>query len=233
VSEGAVIDVPAVRVHTRQVQTLIAFTGPDGSGKSTQLKRLRETLRDRGYSVGVAHQYEPVASPMRALKNRMRGGALDPTPGRFSPAPRSGRRARAFATGWWWLVSGWWRATAHVFVLRRCDVILLDRCYIDEIVRVSWRFGHEQQSGWRLLRAAPRPDVVIALEANASDGWARKKRRNMSRADYAAKREVVAAVNRAACRWWPVTAIVVDGRTTEDVESEILRVIQPKLSVHD
>ena len=70
---------------------------------------------------------------------------------------------------------------------------------------------------------------LSALEANASDGWARKKQRNMSRGEYAAKREVIASVNQTARRWWPVTPIVVEGRTTEDVESEILRVIQSEL----
>lgn len=218
------------RVHTRtpRAQTLIAFTGPDGSGKSTQLKRLCEALRDRGYSVGVAHQYEPVSPPLRTVKNRLRDRPLDPGLGDFSATPRT-VGARAFAVGWWWLLSGWWRATAHVFVLRRCDVILLDRCYIDEIVRVSWRFGRERRGGWRLLRAAPTPAVVIALEADINDGWARKKQHNMSRPQYVAKREVVTAVNRTARRWWPVTEIVVDGRSIEDVGSEIMRVIQPAL----
>ena len=202
-------------------RTLIAFTGPDGSGKSTQLGKLVATLRERGYTVAVAHQYEPVSRPGRAIKSRVRKFSSGSEP--ISGSPKTGALSgvvRTAATSWW-LLSGCWRANAYAYSYRKYDVLLLDRCYIDEIVRVTWKLGRRPSRAWMLLRLVPTPAVVIALEASEADGWARKKARNMSRLEYSTKRDVIAEVNSTARQWWPLTRIVVGGRSTDDIASEV------------
>lgn len=232
---------------------LIAFTGPDGAGKSAQIKLLVDALRARGWRVAIVHQYEPVTAVARGLKTRFRGvdarlqsrftspGAtavrartsLVPLDGVGEGLEVGGRSLIGPALAAWWLLAGCWRALAHRHSARNLDALISDRCYIDEIVRVEWKLDRGGELGEALLRRLPPPDIVFYLQIGQELGWSRKKAQNTSALGYRRKRVAIERITEDAGTHWPIVRIDVDERTPQDVASEILDKVERLVGVVD
>lgn len=223
---------------------VIGLTGADGAGKSTQVRILAERLRASGARVDTVHQYAPVFPVTAALKRRLAPRLLTVhqalvRPGTTVPVSSASSRERSqsedarsgnIGLAVSWLALGWWRSVANLRRSRRCDVLLLDRCYVDEIVRVAWRTGRGRTLGLRLLGLLPAPHLVVALAIDEGTGWSRKKARNMTRGEYARKREIVMDVTAQAASVWPVRVIDVGAMSAPEVadrvEAEVHGVIE-------
>lgn len=150
---------------------IIAFSGLDGAGKSTQIDLLIERLRREGRRpvyLWTRGGYTPGFERAKALLRRLRGGVLP-------PSGRNAQRERAFRNPWVrraWLVLAlldllwvyglllrWWRLWGCAVV---CDRYLLD-------TRIDFRLNYPQEHVerwllWRLLVwAAPQPDAALML----------------------------------------------------------------------
>jgi thymidylate kinase len=211
-------------------RTIVVFTGADGSGKSTQVSHLVSDLRSRGYTVSYAHQYEPVTPFMRWIKRRARGLYAGPQPRGIRPEKqRSDLRLTEYATAAWWLVGGWWRGIAHLALMHRSDVAVLDRCFLDEIVRVQWKLERNSSMAWLLMRGLPRPTLVFALETSEATGWERKKAANMAREDYGRKRAVVEATVGRGAGLWRVERIDATHLAPDEIAADIVEQVAREL----
>jgi thymidylate kinase len=105
---------------------------------------------------------------------------------------------------------------------RGADLLLLDRCYLDEIVRVRWRLGTPAFLGAFFLRFAPRPDRLIHLDVPARLGWARKKASWYTQEQFDRKRALVEEVIAQAAQRWQVHRIDVGERPAVEVAALIL-----------
>jgi len=206
----------------------IAFTGQDGTGKSLQVERLRGRLAGEGARVAVVHQYGATTSiggalvpPAKAIANRIglfsRSGSARSEA--CANAPLVNRKA-----GWLRrsaanlsLRVGWKRSLANLRRHRALDVLILDRCYTDEIIRAVYKFGHGTELGLRLLARIPAPSLGFSLSVAPETGYERKKTREMSFSEYEEKARVTRDILSAAGRSWNLVSISVDGLTPDDV----------------
>lgn len=209
----------------------IAFTGQDGTGKSTQADRLEARLRADGVRVSRTHQYEAVTPVGRLIA---RGGKviadhLQRRPGSGVGVPTRRKLLRRLASVAS-LGAGWFRAVAKRALHSRSEVLLLDRCYGDEVIRVVNKFGRGRALGlWLLRRAVPRPDLVITFCVEDRVGWERKKTRELSLSQYSAKIEVSRGLTRQVGEVWPVVEIEVDGQGPDVIEARVWGQVQPLL----
>jgi thymidylate kinase len=215
---------------------VVGFTGLDGTGKSTQALELERRLRESGYYTVKEHHYSPVTTLGRFLKRHFRqtierlqrrvarpGTAIANTaqvalPRTSSEAYKPSVFAQITAT--WALLGGWWRATWRTRLHSSVDVLILDRTFIDEIVRVEWKFQCGARLGRWLLKRVPKPDLVIELRNEAETGWHRKKLKNMAREEYDRKRRVMEEVMAQVRCVWPAHSID-SGREAADVADDV------------
>ena len=171
---------------------LITFSGLDGSGKSTLVECLRESLEKRNQRVMVFHMYYDVGllACARALVNRIGGrkGARSATESARTHAPREvtagGRRTMAarvrYALAW----NKSLRLCVYPFDLLiflcyrlyvekvRKRVLIMDRYFYDTLVDVAGAGG---RYGVRLLsRLTPTPSVPVLVDISAEEAFARK-----------------------------------------------------------
>lgn len=209
----------------------VAFTGQDGTGKSTQIGLLRERLVGRGLSCVVVHQYAPAGAVARgiapwakAVANRWMRRNADPSKSTASGGGALGELA-AIAS----LVAGRRRARSNLRLSAGHDVLLLDRCFLDEIVRVAYKFGAGEERGFAMLSSMPRPDLAFALSVDARTGWERKKTRELSLEEYRGKLEAIRRVIGRAGDGWSIVELAVDGRGIEEVSTSIWTEVEGRL----
>ena len=152
-------------------RSLIAFSGLDGAGKSTQIELLCRRLRQRGVDatvVWVRVGYTPAFSALKSLARRLAGRRLPP------PGPGE-RRSAALGRSWVrraWLVAAlldvaWVLAVRVRLLRRRGRVVLCDRHLVDTLVDFRMNFPMEAVERWWLWRAVERvvarPDACFML----------------------------------------------------------------------
>lgn len=149
---------------------LIAFSGVDSSGKSTQIDLLSSYLSRREIQSRVLwHRpgYSPMLDAVRVVIRRLRPGALPP-PG------QSTQRQAAFSrpvVRWIWvvvaLIDTIWHLTKIRWVLARGMVVISDRYVDDWMLDLALHWPELDAPSWplaRLLkRVAPRPEVSLLL----------------------------------------------------------------------
>ena len=176
--------------------SIVAFSGLDGSGKSSQAELLRRTLEAHGFEAEVA--WVPVAineslarikTVVRALLSRLPGWR-----GRvYAPPPYATRThgvvadeakelvTRSSAARQLWStfvvltnVLAHWRALLRH---RGCDVVIFDRYALDTAVRMHTWYGDRGTVAfqvWLARALSPRPLGAYLLDVAATTAHARK-----------------------------------------------------------
>lgn len=168
---------------------LIAVSGIDGAGKSTQLALLRAELARRGRRPEIVwHRpgYSARLDRARALVRRLYPAALP-------AADRSGARAAAFArpgVSQGWLLAAWadtlleYGALVRLRLARGRDV-LCDRYLVDARLDLELRFPDQAAAigalAASLERLCPRPDLHLLLSI---PGPERRRRERAKREPY-------------------------------------------------
>jgi thymidylate kinase len=156
--------------------TVVAFSGLDGAGKSSQAEALVETLGRLGIDAEAV--WSPLGGhPLQALVGRgarlvLRRAA--PAPGAAGSMSDPGRRPSAGRTAWAAFGAVLNAVSQRAAVLRRPGrVVVLDRQALDTIVRMRFLYG--TGAARRLVIAlAPRPRFAYFLDIRAETSLARK-----------------------------------------------------------
>ncbi|HEU0012251.1 MAG TPA: hypothetical protein VFQ45_01135 [Longimicrobium sp.] len=220
----------------------VVFAGMDGSGKSTQAAEVERRLREMGYRVVRAHQYTPSGalgrgvSRLGAVLARRAAGSgeemseaeASASPTSVAKAPRGAKRWAAGGVALASLCLGWLRAWRAEWRGRGADVLLLDRSFVDELIRVRWRLQTVPRLGYRLLALLPPPDRAFRLTLDPATGVLRKKGRSLTEAEYRAKLQAVEGVLATLPPRWRFEDVPVDGRDVDAVAEGLLRSITAK-----
>ncbi len=155
---------------------VVAFSGLDGAGKSTQISLLEENLQKAGFRpryLWTRGGYTPGFEWLKFLLRRVKGDL--PPPG------SNPKRTEAFRRSWvrraWLLIAmldllwvygvqlRWWRRQGYIVL---CDRYLLDTA-VDFHLQLSQE-NWEDWSLWRLLRLlSPEPDTAFFMVLPVAD----------------------------------------------------------------
>ncbi|MER3455682.1 MAG: dTMP kinase [candidate division GAL15 bacterium] len=142
----------------------IALEGPDGSGKTTQARRLAARLRARGLE--VVEVREPGTTP---LGEQVRLLLADPTYGNMAPEAEALLFAAARAQLLREVVQS---------ALQRGQVVVSDRCVYASVAYQGYGRGLGVQAVWRaneLATGGLLPDLVVVLDLPVEEGLARDR----------------------------------------------------------
>ena len=182
------------RARGRQRGAVIALSGLDGSGKSTQAQALRDALERLGYRVAIEWTrigsnehlgYVPVGANSaltRALMALARTGRQPWQADRVVADPATTIRQRGGALAYVWatviaLENLWWQRRRTGGFLARGYVVVCDRYTLDSIVALRCLLGERRRVGVQraMLRAfVRRPAAAFLLEVAPETAWERK-----------------------------------------------------------
>ncbi|MBX3181897.1 MAG: hypothetical protein KIT72_11450 [Polyangiaceae bacterium] len=156
---------------TRRKGAVVAFSGVDCAGKSTQLQLLEGALSRRGHVVRVCWFRPGYGPELDALRRRLRRAKRGVLP---QPGP-SAERERAFqrpGVSELWLLVACLDALLQLaikvrFWSLRGEVVICDRYLEDALIDLELRFPAQMARAHgvvrRVLRACPRPDAHFLL----------------------------------------------------------------------
>lgn len=175
---------------------VVALSGLDGAGKSTQALQLAQSLEALGYDPVIAWKrvtYDPsldrITAPVRAVLMRSRRSGV-PTPSgplTLSVLPADRQATQALRHRFPWIGVGWvglvalrhsWRVRRETLAhVRRGRVVIQDRYELDSVVQLRERYGGvlDLTPHLRLVRLlTPHPLAAYFLDVSAAEAWRRK-----------------------------------------------------------
>jgi thymidylate kinase len=163
-----------VRRVRRPTGVWVAFLGPDGSGKSTVIERVRADLNPAFRRTRVVH-----LRPFLGRRRSQSGPVTEPHAERAR-----GTLSSALKLGYWLLdyTMGYLVQTRPA--LTRSNLILYDRYYPDLLVDpVRYRYGGSMRLVRRLASLVPQPDLYIVLDVPPAEIHKRKSELPMEEID--------------------------------------------------
>ena len=160
--------------RNRSRTRIVAFIGPDGSGKTTQIRLLEEYLRGHGQRVrvksGFSRTFEPLVRPLTHFVRLLGGGNL-PAPIRPS-RPTGLRRFLAHIRVLIVLADCWFTWSIARYTGNR--ITIFDRYFYDYIPSLEWLRWDQFRFSRAFLRL-PDPDVALHLHTRAKIRHLRKR----------------------------------------------------------
>lgn len=165
---------------------LIAFSGIDGAGKSTQVHLLTETLVQHGYKPVCLWTRGGYTGPFNTLKFLTRKVLGN----KAVPSGRSEQRTRMFRKPWvrnvWLTLAMLDLILAYVVYIRFVKLtgrtVIADRYLWDTWIDFTLNFPGTDFASWRIWRFlqsfTPRPDHVFALMVPVEESVHRSLRKN-------------------------------------------------------
>lgn len=218
---------------------VVALSGLDGSGKSSQALALRTVLQDLDRDVAVqwtrlsaSPLLDIVARPVKRALRSLRGTPAPPDRAATGPgaAPEA---ARGTALDWGWGavlagVDGLERRRAVAVHLRQGRAVLCDRWALDSLVQLQVDYGRAGPLPRGLLTAlAPAPLAAFLLEVDAAEAHRRKPEQYDAR-QLAAQAD---SYRRAAA---DLGVTVLDGtHSREQVTEQVARAVWAALARRD
>jgi thymidylate kinase len=172
---------------------VVALSGLDGSGKSSQAESLRDTLLTLGYDavvvwnrLAVNPSLDIVAVPIKRLLRLL--PAKEPAP-RSSPPPDDEewdrgtelRRRSVVVTELWACVVALWNAISHRRSMQahllRGRIVICDRFVLDSAVNLRFQYGMERSfrfQKWLVRAISPSPTAAFNLRISARVAHERK-----------------------------------------------------------
>jgi thymidylate kinase len=165
-------------MNSTQAGRLIAFSGIDGAGKSTQIAALRDSLSSRGWKVAQIAFWEDAAVlprfragvSLRALAN---SNECEEIP------LRNDKNVRVWyltliRSVFYLLDALHLRTVVDRLMRSGADFIILDRWSYDQVVHIKSRNWMARAYIKTVLALAPSPNVAFVLDAIPEDAFRRK-----------------------------------------------------------
>ena len=177
-----------VRRPRRRHRAVIALSGIDGSGKSSQARAAEDALVRLGHpaeavwmpitaNTAVRGASSALRTTLRSLRRLPGVGGLDrkaAAGGSFLATPGAARPAGP-ATRLWVAYVALANAFTHRRLARRSDVVVFDRYVLDSIVRMRYLWGDRfALATWLVRRVSPRPSIAFLLDVPAAKAHDRK-----------------------------------------------------------
>jgi len=161
---------------------LIAFSGIDGAGKTTQIEELSSYLQERGLRVLRLSFWDHVAawSKMRTgVGDRAAGSSDAGQIAKGSFIPKNNKHIRKWyltvaRAGFYMLDAARLRRLLASPDARTADVIIFDRYIYDQIANIYSRSFAARIYSKILLKRTPAPDLAFFLDASPAAAFARK-----------------------------------------------------------
>ena len=220
--------------RTAHDSVTVAFMGLDGVGKSTQSEALESEWEARGRRPVRVHHASTKVPGVRALKQRYHGAAVRILGRRRAGAGRLERDDQRLRGGGAvaWVVSMYFLFGSFIKSLwypwrTAGRPLILDRCFLDDVVKVRWRLGIDTRLSRILMRTIPKPTVIVVLEGEPAQTFQRKKAPTCTFEQYLEKRRVLEfTLQEAVGVGWVVERVEIDGRNPQEVFLEVTRVIR-------
>jgi thymidylate kinase len=159
----------------------VSFSGIDGAGKSTQIHRLCERLREMRLRIRRITFWTDVAALTR-MRERLSYGLFRGDQGVGSPERPLERRDKnvqawyltVFRCSLYLLDAIKLKLLASTLYGCSCDVVIFDRYIYDELANLPLQVGAIRKFVRFVLKIAPKPDLALLLNANAAEARARK-----------------------------------------------------------
>ena len=155
-------------LHIRPPMPMIAFLGPDGSGKSTVIAGLKDSLKKRRIGVATLHWRPGVFNA-----NKMAEGEVVTDPHGKPPRGFISSILKLILLVADWQV-GYWLRFRHAQAKAR--IVISDRFYDDLLIDPKrYRYGAGRSLARFFFRAAPKPDLIFVLHGSAEEIYKRKQ----------------------------------------------------------
>lgn len=160
---------------------VVSFSGIDGSGKSTQIESLCQSLRGRGFHCALYKFWDDIVA-LPKLRERISLRAFKGDAGIGSPAQPIVRRDKNVTT-WYTTIFRLFLYTLDALSLTiavsrdaesDADFLIFDRYIYDELANLPTKNPLVRMYLHVLLRFIPRPDVAFFLDADPEAATLRK-----------------------------------------------------------
>ena len=159
----------------------VSFSGVDGSGKSTQIERLRDRLQERGFQVQIVRFWDDIAR-LKKIREGMGHKVFKGDKGIGSPEAPINRRDKN-VRGWPMTCFRYCLYLIDAISLRlvfrellssHADVVIFDRYTYDELANLDLTNWVTRTYARLIMRFIPRPDISFVLDADPEAARARK-----------------------------------------------------------
>jgi len=167
--------------HEIKRARVVSFSGVDGAGKSTQIERLFERLKERGLRVQIIRFWDDIAQ-LKTIREGAGHKLFKGDKGIGSPETPINRRDKN--------VGGWPMTYFRYFLylmdaislrsvfknalLSDTDFIIFDRYTYDELANLDLTRALTRAYTRMIMGAIPRPDISFVLDADPEAARARK-----------------------------------------------------------
>ncbi len=182
---------PLLRAAWHRPGALIALSGLDGSGKSTQVEGLVRSLSALGYpavsvwtTLGGNRSLDRIAAPARVLlgPSTQKSGIERPPAGEDDDRLTQLRERLPWLHALWVnfiaAMNVWWYAREVLPNLMRGRIVICDRYVLDSVVQMRYRYGAERRYRAQLgvLRLfSPKPLRAYLLDVSPATAHARNR----------------------------------------------------------
>lgn len=170
-----------MRAHSGDRPELIAFSGVDGAGKSTQIQALSAALRQAGLRVRIVPFWDEVAR-LRGFREAAASSLFNSEKGVGAPGAPVNRRDKNVRSRGMTLVR-LFLYLVDALSLRNaikktgrmeCDIVIFDRFIYDELANLNLKNPAIRAYIRLVMAIVPRPQISFLLDADPVQARARK-----------------------------------------------------------